>query len=67
MVVRKAIEHLRTKSPRERESAAAGIAFAVVAILFLAWGALFIRNLRASGFGPAAAPTVLEIGKSGGF
>ena len=46
MVIQKAIDNLKEKPKDDRKAVAAGIAFAVVVILFFGWAFLFLRKIQ---------------------
>ncbi|NBV76769.1 hypothetical protein EBR66_01225 [bacterium] len=68
MVVRRAVEHLRTRPHHERHAVALTISVAIMAVLFFAWGYFFFARLQEQETVPveaqpaaAAAPFVNQI------
>ena len=53
MVVQKTLENLKDKSHDEKKVVASGIAIAVVIILFVGWGFLFLRKIQDGTFEPS--------------
>ena len=45
MVLHKTIHHLRQGSKEDRVAVASGVAFAVVAVLFIGWAVFFVRGV----------------------
>lgn len=46
MVLQKAVDNLKEKPHDEKKAVAGGIAIAVVVILLVGWGFLFLRNIQ---------------------
>lgn len=53
MVVQKTLENLKDKPHDEKKVVASGIAIAVVIILFVGWGFLFLRKIQDGTFEPS--------------
>lgn len=53
MVVQKTIDSLKEKPHDEKKVVASGIAIAVVIILFIGWGFLFLRKIQDGTFEPS--------------
>jgi hypothetical protein len=56
MVVQKSLDSLKGRPHDEKKAVAGGIAIAVVVVLLIAWGFLFLRNIK------KGAPASLENG-----
>lgn len=56
MVVQKTLDNLKDRPHDEKKAVAGGIAIAVVVVLMIAWGFLFLRNIK------KGAPASLENG-----